>query len=263
MVECDSKNLIARPMSDTNGINSPFKAGQFSGKIMVEIDNYILKVTNVGVELQKQVLLENISFNVKRGEALAILGPNGAGKTVLLKTLLNLLPYSGSIEWAEKVKIGYVPQYVAVSDIPISVREFLSIGKGVNLDSELKRVRLDKNILDKRLGVLSGGQLRRILIAWALNGNPDVLFLDEPTTGVDMDSEEPIYLMLNDIRKSQNITIFLITHNIHIVEEYTDSLLAINKCVTFCGPSAEIGKPETQRLIYGEPMCVETIDRGP
>lgn len=227
---------------------------------MAGSNDYILKVTNLGVKLQNQILLDHISFNVERGTTLAILGPNGAGKTILLKTLLNLVPHTGSIEWSEKVKIGYVPQYVAVSDIPISVKEFLSIGNGVDLENALSIVRLnDKEVLNKRLGVLSGGQLRRILIAWALNGNPNVLFLDEPTTGVDMDSEEPIYLMLNDIKKTQKITIFLITHNIHIVQEYADDLLALNKCVTFCGSSEDLGKPDVQRQIYGEPVCVETI----
>jgi ABC-type Mn2+/Zn2+ transport system ATPase subunit len=222
--------------------------------------DFILKVSNLGVKLQNQILLDHISFNVKKGTTLAILGPNGAGKTVLFRTLLNLLPHTGKVEWAEPVKIGYVPQYVTISDIPMSVKEFLSIGNGVNLEGALEKVKLsDKSILNKRLGVLSGGQLRRVLIAWALNDNPDVLLLDEPTTGVDMDSEEPIYLMMNDIKKTQKMTIFLITHNIHIVQEYADDLLAINKCVTFCGPSADIAKPGTQRQIYGEPVCVETI----
>ena len=230
---------------------------------MVEGSNdYILKVSNLGVKLQNQTLLDHINFNVEKGTTLAILGPNGAGKTVLLKTLLNLVPHTGSIEWTEKVKIGYVPQYVAVSDIPMSVREFLSMGNGADVENSLKKVRLfDNTILDKRLGVLSGGQLRRVLIAWALNDNPNVLLLDEPTTGVDMDSEEPIYLMLNDIKKTQKITIFLITHNIHIVQEYADALLAINKCVTFCGPADQIVQPEIQRQIYGETVCVET-ERG-
>mgnify|MGYP001503141088 CR=1 FL=1 len=229
---------------------------------MTEKNDYILKVSNLGVKLQNQILLDHINFNVTKGTTLAILGPNGAGKTVLLKTLLNLIPHTGSIEWTEKVKIGYVPQYVAVSDIPMSVREFLSIGKGVDIENALKKVRLnDNSILDKRLGVLSGGQLRRVLIAWALNDNPNVLIFDEPTTGVDMDSEEPIYLMLNEIKKTQKITIFLITHNIHIVQEYADALLSINKCVTFCGPAEEIGKPDIQRQIYGETVCVET-ERG-
>ena len=227
---------------------------------MAESNDYILKVSNLSVNLQNQTLLDHISFNVKKGTTLAILGPNGAGKTVLFRTLLNRMPYTGSIEWAEKVKIGYVPQYVTVSDVPMSVSEFLSIGKGMNVDAALRLVKLqDKGVVNKRLGVLSGGQLRRVLIAWALKENPDVLFLDEPTTGVDMDSEEPIYLMLTDIKKTRKITIFLITHNIHIVQEYADDLLALNKCVTFCGPSQEIVKPETQRLIYGEPVCVEAM----
>jgi ABC-type Mn2+/Zn2+ transport system ATPase subunit len=227
---------------------------------MEENGNYILKVANVGVTLQNQILLDHISFKVEKGTTLAIVGPNGAGKTILLKTLLGIVPHSGSIDWTEKVKIGYVPQYVAVSDIPLSVREFLSMGKNVDLENALDKVKLtDKKILDKRLGVLSGGQLRRILIAWALNDNPNVLLLDEPTTGVDMDSEEPIYLMLNEIKCNQKITIFLITHNIHIVQEYADNVLALNKCVTFCGESEEIAKPEIQRQIYGETVCVEAM----
>lgn len=230
---------------------------------MVDVNDYILKVRDLGVKLQNQALLDHISFNVRRGTTLAILGPNGAGKTVLFRTLLGLIPHTGSVEWAEKEKIGYVPQYVTVSDVPMSVREFLSIGEGLDYKEALRLVRLEnKNVSEKRLGVLSGGQLRRVLIASALRETPSVLFLDEPTTGVDMDSEEPIYLMLNEIKKTNNITIFLITHDIHIIQEYADDLLAINKCVTFCGQSAEIGKPETQRIIYGEPVCVETIRGG-
>ena len=228
--------------------------------VMADQNNYILKVSNLAVKIQNQIVLDHLNFNVEKGTTLAILGPNGAGKTILFRTLLNLVPHTGSIEWTEKVKIGYVPQYVAVSDIPMSVREFLSMGGGVNLEEALKKVRLtDLSILNKRIGTLSGGQLRRVFIAWALNDKPNVLLLDEPTTGVDMDSEEPIYLMLNDIKKTQRITIFLITHNIHIVQEYADYLLALNKCVTFCGTSAEIGKPEIQRQIYGETVCVETM----
>jgi len=228
--------------------------------VMADDNGYILKVSNLGVKMQNQTLLDHISFNVRKGTTLAILGPNGAGKTVLLRTLLNLVPHTGSVEWTEKVKIGYVPQYVTVSDVPMTVKEFLSMGDGIDVESALDRVRLtDKSILHKRLGVLSGGQLRRVLIAWALNDNPNVLLLDEPTTGVDMDSEEPIYLLLNEIKEVQKITILLITHNIHIVQEYADDLLAINKCVTFCGASAELAKPNVQRQIYGEPVCVETI----
>jgi zinc transport system ATP-binding protein len=230
---------------------------------MTQKEEYLLKVTNLNVKLQNQEVLSHISFNVKKGSTLAILGPNGAGKSVLLRTLLNRIPHTGKIEWTESIRIGYVPQNVSVTDMPMTVKEFLSMGKNVDLSESLSLVKIsDKNILNKRLGVISGGQLRRILIAWALNDKPNVLFLDEPTTGVDMDSEEPIYLMLDDLKKTREITIFLITHDIHIVQEYTDSLLAINKCITFCGPSSEIAKQETQKLIYGEAVCVETIRGG-
>jgi len=229
---------------------------------MTANDDYILKVSNLNVRFQNQIILDNISFNVKKGTTMAILGPNGAGKSVLFRTLLNLVPYKGNVEWSEKVKVGYVPQNVAVTDMPISVKEFLSIGNRINIENALNLVRLkDKSVLNKRLGVLSGGQLRRILIAWALIDEPNILLLDEPTTGIDMDSEEPIYLMLNDIKKTQKITILLITHDIHIVQEYTDYLLALNKCVTFFGKSEEIGKIETQKMIYGEPVCVEALKR--
>ena len=226
---------------------------------MSEIEEPILKVTNLTVKPQNQPLLENLNFTVQKGTTLAVLGPNGAGKSVLFRALLNLLPHTGTVEWKEKVKIGYVPQNVAVSDIPISVKEFLSIGKR-NAEAVLSLVRLDgEKILNKRLGILSGGELRRVMIAWALIDEPNILLLDEPTNGVDVGSEEPIFLMLDGIKKARKMTILLITHDIHIVQEYSDYLLAINKCVTFFGKSEEIAKLETQRVIYGEPVCVETI----
>jgi zinc transport system ATP-binding protein len=228
---------------------------------MSENEEHILKVSGLNVKLQNQPILDNINFTVMKGTTLAVLGPNGAGKSVLFKVLLNLLPHEGTVEWCEKVKIGYVPQNVAVSDIPISVREFLSIGKN-NCDSEaaLSLVKLNAaKILDKRLGILSGGELRRVLIAWALIDDPNILLLDEPTTGVDVGSEEPIFLMLDGIKKSKKMTILLITHDIHIVQEYSDYLLALNKCVTFFGKSAEIATMTTQKVIYGEPICVETL----
>jgi zinc transport system ATP-binding protein len=228
---------------------------------MTITEDHLLRVSDLNVKLQNQVILDNINFSVKKGTTLAILGPNGAGKSVLFRALLNLLPHTGNVEWTEKVKIGYVPQNVAVSDIPLSVKEFLAIGKNeIDPESALSLVRLDdKSVLNKRLGALSGGQLRRVLIAWALVDEPNILFLDEPTNGIDVGSEEPIFLMLNDIKKNRKMTILLITHDIHIVKEYSDYLLALNKCVTFFGKSAEIASLATQRAIYGEPVCVESM----
>jgi zinc transport system ATP-binding protein len=217
----------------------------------------ILKVSDLSIRLQDQTILENINFELRRGTTLAVMGPNGAGKTMLFKALLNLVPHTGKVEWAKKVKVGYVPQNISAVDIPVSVKEFLSFRNGQNIEECLAAVRLDsKNIRDKGLGTLSGGQLRRVLIAWALIDGPNVLLFDEPTTGVDLDSEEPIYRMLNDLKKRTMITMLLITHDVHIVREYSDYVLALNKCLTFFGESKEIMNPQVQKYIYGETVCV-------
>ena len=224
---------------------------------MGEADDYILKVSDLKVELQNQIILENVNFKIKKGTTLAIVGPNGAGKTMFFKTLLNLIPYSGKIEWAGQVKIGYVPQNVTVKDIPISVKEFLSYRKGADVEAALSAVRLgDKSVVNKSLGVLSGGQLRRVLIAWAIIDKPNVLLFDEPTVGVDIGGEESIFVMLNELKKKTDITMLLITHDIHLVKEYTDKLLGLNKCMTFFGDARQIAEPSLQQKIYGETVCM-------
>ena len=201
--------------------------------------------------------MDDVSFELRKGKTLAIVGPNGAGKTVLFRTLLNLVPYTGKIEWASGVKIGYVPQRLYVSDIPISVGEFLSFKSPSNVKNSLSLVGLAaKNVLNKRLGVLSGGQLQRVLIAWAISDNPNVLLFDEPTAGVNLDSEEVIYKMLSELKKKSEITILLISREVHIIGDYSDYMLALNKCVTFFGKSENIMNPEVQRMIYGEPVCL-------
>jgi zinc transport system ATP-binding protein len=226
---------------------------------MEDNKDYLLNVSNLSVKLQNQTILDNVSFKLKRGAALAVLGPNGAGKTMLFKALLNLVPYTGKIEWREKVKIGYVPQNIAVDDIPISVKEFLSFKNHADVESSLSHVRLNnKNVEGKTLGVLSGGELRRVLIAWALADNPDLLLFDEPTSGVDLGSEEPIFVTLNELKKKKGITLLLITHDVHIVREYSDYLLALNRCVTFFGDSKKIMDPSVQNIIYGETVCTGT-----
>ena len=223
---------------------------------METLDQHILEVSNLTVELPNQTVLENVSFALERGKTLAIIGPNGAGKTMLFRALLNLIPSKGKIQWAPGVKIGYVPQYLSASDIPISVKEFMALRNDSGIEEAIGSVGLDfKEVMHKRLGALSGGQLRRVFIAWAIIDKPDVLLFDEPTSGVDLDSEEAIYKMLNGLEKDYKITILLISHDLHIVRDYSDYMMALNKCVTFFGESKRIMDPELQRMIYGEPVC--------
>jgi zinc transport system ATP-binding protein len=223
-------------------------------------DNFILQVSNLTVEISNQPIINHLDFKIKRGITLAIVGPNGAGKTTLFRALLNLVPYTGKIEWKGKIKIGYVPQILSVRDIPISVKEFLALKNESEDDMKaaLTSVGLDgEAVLEKSLSTLSGGQMRRVLIAWAIVDNPDVLLFDEPTSGVDLDSEEAIYGMLRNLTAKNEITLLLISHDLHIVREYSDYALALNKCLVFFGESKEVMNPETQKLIYGEPICKE------
>jgi zinc transport system ATP-binding protein len=225
--------------------------------------DYILKVSNLTVDISNQRIIDNLSFSIKRGITLAVVGPNGAGKTTLFRALLNLVPHAGRIEWTGKVKIGYVPQILSVKDMPISVREFLSLKNELASDIEavLSSVGLEsKTVADKSLVTLSGGEMRRVLIGWAIVDKPDVLLFDEPTSGVDLDSEEAIYGMLRRLTTRDRITLLLISHDLHIVREYSDYALALNKCLVFFGESKEIMNPDTQKLIYGEPVCKEYGD---
>src|SRR3989304_7784838 len=105
--------------------------------IMESHNANILKVSNLSVRSANQTILENISFQLKKRATLAIVGPNGAGKTMVFRTLLNLVPYTGKIEWSNKGKIGYVPQRLSASDIPISVKEFLSLKNHSNIEEPL------------------------------------------------------------------------------------------------------------------------------
>jgi ABC-type Mn2+/Zn2+ transport system ATPase subunit len=152
---------------------------------------------------------------------------------------------------------------LSVRDIPISVKEFLSFKNESESDikAALASVGLDsEKIVDKSLAILSGGQMRRVLIAWAIVDKPDVLLFDEPTSGVDLDSEEAIYGMLRSLTMKNDITLLLISHDLHIVREYSDYALALNKCVVFFGESKEVMNLATQKLIYGEPICKEYGD---
>ncbi|MGA3192937.1 MAG: metal ABC transporter ATP-binding protein [Candidatus Bathyarchaeia archaeon] len=221
-------------------------------------DEYFLNVSDLSLEISNQKILENVSFTIKKGITLSIVGPNGAGKTTLFRALLSLIPYKGKIEWNGKVKVGYVPQILSVHDIPISVKEFLSFKDGSDASNALASVGLDsQTVLEKSLDALSGGQLRRVLIAWAIIDKPNVLLFDEPTSGIDLGGEEAIYGMLKKMTAENGITLLLISHDLHIVREYSDYVLALNRHVIFFGKSKDVMNPDTQKLIYGEPVCRE------
>ena len=215
----------------------------------------ILKVKNLSVELDKEKIIEDLSFEVKEGDVVTILGPNGAGKTVLLRTLLGILPYQGEIAWKEKIKIGYVPQRLPfIKDTPMNVEEFFKL-KGAS-EEEIKEILTSIGFEDffsnKNIGEFSSGQFQRILVAWALVKNPNVLLFDEPTTGIDIGGKKTVYALLAELNKKRNLTILLVTHDLSVVYKFSDFVICLNKCPVCQGAPKEVLTPEILQKLYGE-----------
>ena len=195
-------------------------------------DACCLRVQNLSVRFGGEHILENVNMHVHCGEMVAIIGPNGAGKSTLLKSILGQQEYEGVIafsspgERSRKMRIGYVPQSPAFdpSD-PLSVADlfaccmskrpaFLGLGKAMRdkvLDC-LDRVHAT-DLIDKRVGTLSGGELQRVLLALALEPLPNILILDEPLSGVDVEGMETLMDMLDEIRRTYDLSIVMTTHD--------------------------------------------------
>ncbi|MEK7192299.1 MAG: metal ABC transporter ATP-binding protein [Patescibacteria group bacterium] len=228
----------------------------------------ILQVKNLNVRFDTLKVLNDLSFDVEKGNIVAIIGPNGAGKTVLFRTLLGLIPYEGKIEWQPGVKIGYVPQKLSVGkDLPITVRDFLGFKnapKGELLEAlevlgqsgHHSEHHLSHHLLDRKMGDLSGGELQRILIAYAVVGHPDVLLFDEPTAGVDIGGEETIYSILEKLRKKSNLSILLISHDLNVVYRYANQVLCINKEKICYGSPKDVLNSSALEQLYGTEVGV-------
>jgi zinc transport system ATP-binding protein len=230
----------------------------------------ILNVENVAVHFGDQTILENINFHVAKGDVLAVIGPNGAGKSVLFRTLLGLIPYTGKITWNKNVRLGYVPQKAFIEHgFPLTVREFLSLktksekeilealaSVGILTGQEHKNPEhetshIKHHILNRRIGVLSGGEFQRVLIAWALIDHPNVLLFDEPTSGIDIGGEETIYNLLGELQKKQDLTIILISHDLNIVYKYANNVICVNKQQICFGEPHTVLDPKELAEIYG------------
>ncbi len=221
----------------------------------------LLKVKNLSVNLENRTILEDLSFELAPGERLIILGPNGAGKTVLLKVLLNLLPYSGEINWAPTVRIGYVPQKIDPDrHLPLTYRDlFLSKCKIMRqaiskIDEISESVGLTREMLVTPVGHLSGGQFQRGLLAFALIGEPNVLLLDEPTASIDEPGEEHIYELINRLQNRYSLAVIAVSHDLSFIYRYATRVLCLNKRRVCVGTPQEVLTQEVLTRLYGAPV---------
>ena len=226
-------------------------------------DSTVLTVEDLCVTLDGQAVLQNVSFSLKRGEAFAVIGPNGAGKTVLFRSLLGLLPHTGIVQWHPDVRIGYVPQRFSIErSAPISALEFFLLqapgfwrpGEAFmkRLEHELESMGLNRRVLKKGLGELSGGETQRVLIASALLQQPNVLLLDEPTAAVDAGFEETVYTLLHRVQVERGAALLLISHDLSVVYRYAQRVLCLNKSVVCQGPPLDALNPQALATLYGE-----------
>lgn len=198
----------------------------------------IIEISNVSFSYNEEVVIKNVNLSIHKGDYLGIVGSNGSGKTTLLRIILGLLsPTSGDVKlfgqdisifknWS---KIGYVPQKVINFDnnFPVTVEEVVMMGRYGEIGLFHRASKKDKEIVEKSLrnvdmldyrdrtiGDLSGGQQQRVFIARALAGEPEIIFLDEPTVGVEKDVKEKFYQLLHDLNEKLKLTIVIVTHDI-------------------------------------------------
>ena len=213
-----------------------------------------LRVENLSVQIGSDQILKDVNLHVHCGEMVALIGPNGAGKSTFLKAVLGQREYQGVIAFSQpgqrskKPRIGYVPQSPAFDPgDPVSVADlfaccmsrrpaFLGLSKSMReLVLEcLERVH-GTDLIDKRVGTLSGGELQRVLLALALEPVPNILILDEPLSGVDIEGMENLMDMLDEIRREYDLSILMTTHDFSMLRRYADQVVLIDHTVLIQG----------------------------
>ena len=227
----------------------------------------IAEIKNLTINYDGILALDNVSLSVEEKDFLGIIGPNGAGKTTLFSCMLGLLNnYDGEIKFfganIRKSKqylhqIGFVPQKpVFDKNFPATVAEVVGMGltknqKDDTVDKVLQKVWLHE-LSHRRIGDLSGGQQQRVFIAKALVSDPQILILDEPVTGIDLQSKDLFYQILRDLNQKDNITVIWSSHDLDAVAKLASKVACLNRTLFFHGISEEFFHNENLLKMYSE-----------
>lgn len=218
-----------------------------------------LRVQNLSVKIGAQQILSDVNLHVHCGELVALIGPNGAGKSTLIKAILGQLEYDGVISFSapgernRKAKIGYVPQSPAFDPgDPITVADLFACCMSkrpafLGISSKMREkilTCLDRvnacDLIDKRVGILSGGELQRVLLALALEPLPNILILDEPLSGVDVEGIDSLMDMLDEIRQEYDLSILMTTHDFSMLNTYANQVILIEHAIIAQGAPDQV-----------------------
>lgn len=228
------------------------------------------KLKNFGVTIGKTEILRNIDLHIHCGELTALIGPNGAGKTTLLKAVLGEVGHTGELSFLDAENrrrnpvVGYVPQRLDFDlGSPISVLDLFSaclssrpvcLGHSRRLReralASLGSVQAER-LLDRRLGDLSGGELQRVLLALALDPAPDLLLLDEPVSGIDVQGREIFYDLVSGLRQQYDLSIIMVSHDWSLLPHYADRIVFLDRTVQCSGTPREVFSNENIIRNYG------------
>jgi zinc transport system ATP-binding protein len=232
----------------------------------------ILEVKDLTVRFSGCTALEHVSFTIEQDAIIAVIGPNGSGKTTLLKAILGLVPYQGEIRiFSRPVRqvlpqVGYVPQRFAFDPtFPLTVEEFINLTcrtpEKLPLGGVLDETGM-KEFKGKLIGELSGGQLQRVLLAHALLHRPRILFLDEATSGIDIEGLSDFYSTIQRLNREHGVTILMVSHEISMVYKFTDRIICLNRDLISHGETRTALTREVLKKLYGDGADLKNHDHG-
>ncbi len=216
----------------------------------------LISAKHIGYRVAGRQIIRDVSFDLEPGQITTVIGPNGAGKSTLVNIVIGLNnDIEGSIQRQKGLVMGYLPQHSKINALmPITVKRLMSLTRKVN-ESDMLRA-LEKTgvaaLLHQPVSVLSGGEMKRVLLARTLIGRPDLLVLDEPTAGVDITGEAQMYDLISQIRDEIDCAILMVSHDLHLVMSKTDQVLCLNGHLCCSGKPESVSRHPEYLALFGE-----------
>lgn len=215
----------------------------------------LIETKGLSVHQGGRAVLQNVDMSIDAGQIVTIVGPNGSGKTTLLRALIGAIqPSAGKVLRAPGLRVGYVPQKLNLGvAMPLRVRKFLNLPRPVSDDAAARALAHTgaDGLEDRQISALSGGQLQRVLLARALLNDPQVLMLDEPTTGLDQPGSARFYQLLEHLAQELNCAILMISHELHVVMSASDRVICLNGHVCCQGTPEHVSAAPAYRELFG------------